>query len=58
MLAASEELRLAGAALQFVACSEFSLISDSVGEGIHAVDTVDLLTSAIVDFHGALEKTT
>ncbi|SMX23127.1 aspartate/glutamate racemase family protein [Boseongicola aestuarii] len=58
MLAASEELHLAGAALQFVACSEFSLISDSVGEGIHAVDTVDLLTSAIVDFHGALEKTT
>lgn len=57
MMAASEELAVAGAALQFVACSEFSLIADSVATGVHAVDTVDLLTSAIMDFHAAIEST-
>jgi aspartate racemase len=48
MQAASQELAQAGAALQFVACSEFSIISDSVANGVQAVDTIDLLVDAIV----------
>lgn len=50
LMAASTELASAGAALQFIACSEFSLIADSVAQGAVAVDTVDLLARAIVDF--------
>jgi aspartate racemase len=48
--AASAELLAAGAQMQFIACSEFSLIADSVAQGARAVDTVDLLARAIVDF--------
>ena len=47
---ASFELDNAGAGLQLVACSEFSLIADSVAPGVRAVDTVDVLARAIVDF--------
>ncbi|MCK0142790.1 amino acid racemase [Aliiroseovarius sp. F20344] len=47
--AASEELLKSGAKLQFVACSEFSLIADSVSPEAHVVDTIDLLTQAIVE---------
>ena len=50
---ASATLAVMGADLQFVACSEFSLIADSVAEGVHAIDTVDVLTDAIVRFHTA-----
>ena len=48
LLAASAEQAAKGAELQFVACSEFSIIADSVAPGVRAVDTIDLLTEAIV----------
>lgn len=47
---ASSVLAAAGADLQLVACSEFSLIADSVAPGVQRVDTIDLLAQAIVDF--------
>lgn len=50
MCAASVELASTGADLQFVACSEFSLIADSVAPDVTAIDTIDVLTQAIVDF--------
>ena len=53
LMLASSELVAAGAALQFIACSEFSLIAQSVVEGAQAVDTVDLLAQEIVDFSAA-----
>ncbi|MEP5376006.1 MAG: amino acid racemase, partial [Hyphomicrobiales bacterium] len=53
LLAASTELAGKGATFQFIACSEFSLISESVAPGVHAVDTVDLLAQAIVEFDGS-----
>ncbi|WP_146346743.1 aspartate/glutamate racemase family protein [Phaeobacter marinintestinus] len=49
LLAASHELLAAGAGLQFVACSEFSIIADSVAPDANAVDTIDLLVRAIID---------
>ena len=48
LLAASAELATAGARLQIVACSEFSIIANSVAPGVRTVDTIDLLTDAIV----------
>ncbi len=36
--------------LQFVACSEFSLIADSVAPNVSAVDTIDLLVREIIKF--------
>ncbi|PTX61342.1 aspartate/glutamate racemase family protein [Sulfitobacter mediterraneus] len=48
--AASEELAAAGGMLQFVACSEFSLIADSVAPNVSAVDTIDLLAREIIKF--------
>lgn len=50
---ASSELLKTGATLQFIACSEFSLIADSVASGVQAVDTIDLLAQAIIDFSTA-----
>jgi aspartate racemase len=50
---ASSELAAAGARMQFIACSEFSLIADSVADGAHAIDTVDLLAQSIVKFSTA-----
>jgi len=47
---ASDELKIAGADLQFVACSEFSIIADSVATDVQVVDTIDLLVAAIVAF--------
>ncbi len=47
--AASDELVAAGAGMQLVACSEFSIIADSVAAKAHAVDTIDLLVGAIVE---------
>lgn len=48
LAAASSELVEAGAALQLVACSEFSIIGNSVAPDSNAVDTIDLLTDAII----------
>lgn len=45
---ASTELVAAGADLQFIACSEFSMIADSAVPDIPPVDTLDLLVRAIV----------
>lgn len=44
---ASQELYDRGAQLQFVACTEFSLISDSAHESAQVIDTLDILVSAI-----------
>ncbi len=48
---ASMELAAGGAGLQLVACSEFSLLAESLPQENHVVDTVDLLVSGIVKFH-------
>lgn len=50
---ASSELAAAGAQLHLIACSEFSLIADSVAEGVLGIDTIDLLAQAIVKFSTA-----
>lgn len=50
LLAASTELASAGAGLQLIACSEFSIVADSVSPDVDAVDTIDLLVNAIVRF--------
>jgi len=50
LLEASTNLADKGAELQLVACSEFSLIADNVAPVAQVVDTVDLLTRAIVEF--------
>jgi aspartate racemase len=50
---ASTALVTAGADLQFIACSEFSLIADSVAQEANVVDTMDLLAQAIVGFSTA-----
>lgn len=47
---ASSELALAGADFQIIACSEFSLIAENIAPGVIAVDSIDLLAQAIVDF--------
>lgn len=46
--AASTELLVKGAELQLIACSEFSLIPDSVAPDARVVDSLDLLVSAII----------
>ena len=53
LLAASVELEAAGADLQFIACSEFSLIANCVEPNAKAVDTIDVLVEAIVAFSSA-----
>ncbi|WP_282119238.1 aspartate/glutamate racemase family protein [Ruegeria atlantica] len=47
---ASIALAKAGADLQLVACSEFSLIADGVADEVKAADTIDLLVHAIIEF--------
>lgn len=57
--AASEELLARGAAVQMIACTEFSLIVDSVAQGAIIFDTLDLLVQAIKEFalpRGAKEE--
>ena len=49
LTAASAELVAKGGRLQFVACSEFSLIAESAAPEARAVDTLDLLVRAIID---------
>ena len=59
LLAASHELAARGAAVQMIACTEFSLIADAVTQGITAFDTLDLLVQAIRTFAlagGATER--
>ncbi len=50
LVEAATELAAAGAGLQLIACSEFSLIADSIAGVANSVDTVDLLAQAIVAF--------
>ena len=46
----SEGLLARGATVQMIACTEFSLIADSVAPGIRGFDTLDCLVAAIVEF--------
>jgi aspartate racemase len=48
--AASKDLAVRGASVQLVACTEFSLIADSVAQGVLAFDTLDVLVRAIKEF--------
>ena len=48
--AASGELLEAGAEVQIVACTEFSLIASSLPAGVQKVDALDRLTREIVSF--------
>lgn len=50
---ASSTLVAKGATVQLIACSEFSLIADSLAADVGGVDTIDLLAQAIVDFSTA-----
>ena len=50
LAAASGELLEKGAAVQMIACTEFSLIADSVCENITSFDTLDILVRAIKAF--------
>ncbi|WP_244493696.1 aspartate/glutamate racemase family protein [Aureimonas sp. AU4] len=47
---ASARLEGAGAAVQMIACTEFSLIADAVAPSVRAFDTLDCLVRAIVAF--------
>lgn len=49
LLAASRALLAAGAGLQLIACSEFSIIADSVALDAAVVDTIDVLVRAIAE---------
>lgn len=48
--AGSADLLGQGAAVQLVACSEFSIIADAVAGGARAIDTLDALVHEIVRF--------
>jgi aspartate racemase len=48
--AASSELLARGAAVQLIACTEFSIVKRAVAEGATAIDTLDVLVAAIVRF--------
>ena len=48
--AASEDMLAKGAAVQMIACTEFSLIADAVAPKITSFDTLDLLVRAITEF--------
>lgn len=50
LLSASKDLAARGASVQLVACTEFSLIADSVAQGVLAFDTLDVLVKAIKEF--------
>ena len=47
---ASAELLAGGAAVQMIACTEFSLVADAVAPGPECFDTLDVLTRAIIAF--------
>ncbi len=48
--AASQDLLQQGAKVQLIACTEFSLIANSVSEAATAFDTLDRLVQAILEF--------
>ena len=48
--AASDDFLHRGAAVQMIACTEFSLIADAVVQGVEAFDTLDVLVDAIKAF--------
>lgn len=50
LAAASADLLSRGAALQMIACTEFSLLADAVAPGALAFDTLDVLVEGIVAF--------
>lgn len=50
LAAAARGLAREGAAIQLVACTEFSLIADAAGEEAEVIDTLDVLTAEIVRF--------
>ncbi|MEY3003812.1 MAG: hypothetical protein RLZZ491_988 [Pseudomonadota bacterium] len=50
--AASGALLAQGAAVQLIACTEFSLIPDAVAPAVRAIDTLDVLVGEIVRFAG------
>ncbi len=50
LLAASKDLASRGASIQLIACTEFSLIAESVAPEIVAFDTLDVLVKAIRTF--------
>lgn len=50
LAAASSDLFSDGAEVQLIACTEFSLISSAVPEGVLAIDTLDRLVSEIISF--------
>lgn len=52
--AASSDLMRRGARVQLIACTEFSLIADAVADGVTAIDTLDVLAEAVIEF--ALEQ--
>ena len=47
---ASAGLCAAGAEVQLVACTEFSLLKDALAAQAYAIDTMDVLARAVVDF--------
>ncbi len=47
---ASLELANEGAQVQLVACSEFSIVANTLAEELGAIDTIDVLVAAIVRF--------
>jgi aspartate racemase len=55
---ASADLQARGAAVQMIACTEFSLIADAVSGNATAFDTLDVLVAAIRDFATHNDKKT
>lgn len=50
LAAASGEILSAGAEVQLVACTEFSLIASALPAGVQPIDTLDRLVAEIVEF--------
>ena len=50
LLAASRDLQADGAAVQMIACTEFSLIADAIASETRILDTLDVLVDGIVAF--------
>ena len=53
LAAAADALRDAGAEALLVACTEFSLIADAIGDGGPVLDTLDVLADEVVAFASA-----
>lgn len=52
LAAAAREMSAAGAAVQLVACTEFSLVAETAAAEARVLDTLDVLVAAIVRFAG------